>query len=207
MWNALSRFFFWLCWLAVFTFGTALYLAALFPELRTLAEERASVARQYVAVSPLQIAASALLLLSLCVLWCEYRVTRRRVKGLRLDTIEGAVVIDAGALDAFVTRVVSAQGNVRHVNVTSAADGRRVRLAVRLHVDDGVPVIPFIEGLQRTIRQRVQACFGSDLIRDIRVDIARVAPVRTGPVPLLGWHAGAHGAGDPPRSVPPPAAG
>ncbi len=143
--------------------------------------------------------AMGLLLIVLLAAWMEVLLRRRPPPVLTFNTVEGTVSIATATLARFVRQVIQGSRGVVNARVDTLIDGRKMAVTAQVRFTDEQAVTVLATEAQRTVRQRVQAVFGCDLLRDIKIEVASV-DIRAGrPRRLLSWRAEAE------PSPPPPA--
>ena len=121
----------------------------------------------------LQIVATCLICLALLALLAGLRLCRKQAP-LTYHTAEGPVVIEPATLNRFIVGLVNAYEGVRYATIKTVKDDRKVNVIARVYLNDSHPVAALVADIQLGVRQRVLEAFGLDLLRDIRIEVARV---------------------------------
>ncbi len=174
--------------LAALAAGIGVYLCLLSPSLRHAFERFAGNVFALHPV-PVHLAATALLLIVLLVVWAQLFLHRLHGRALVISTTEGSVRISAAMLSRFVRYVIQGCDGVRNVSVQTVPDRRKMSVIASVAVCAHTPVSIVAGRLQQHVRRRVLDVFGVDLLRDIRIEITGVAMDENAPRGLLAWRA------------------
>jgi hypothetical protein len=85
-----------------------------------------------------------------------------------------------------VKAIIKAYEPVNHASVTTEEDHKKVNVIARVYLNDNQPVASVVTELQLAVRKRVHEAFGLDLLRDIRIEVARLTAGRRRLQKLLG---------------------
>ena len=174
MWKAISNFFVFILWLISLSTGIILYVLNLKPELKSHFIGNFSQTKAGLESFDIRIIATVLIIIPLILLLAKLR-SKKIVEPLVYNTAEGPVVIEAATLSDFVKSVIKSYEPVNHATVRTEPDNKKVNVIARVYLNDNQPVASVVSELQLAVRRRVHKAFGIDLLRDIRIEVARLS--------------------------------
>jgi len=184
MWKTVSKF----CVFVLGTFsaaaGIVLYVLFLKPELKEHFTKIFSDKLHGADIYFSQIFATILIVIPLLILLAKLRA-KKNEEPLVYHTAEGPVVIEAATLSNFVKSVIKSYEPVNRATVRTEADNKKVNVIARVFLNDNQPVAAVVSELQIAVRRRVHKAFGIDLLRDIRIEVARLTATKSRSQKLL----------------------
>jgi len=185
MWKAISKICYLILWIFSLGIGIGLYAIDVYPTLKDHLFTYISKAELAIGTSNLRVVATILILISLIALLAKLR-SRKKTEPLVYHTAEGPVVIETTTLNNFVKSVIKSYKPVNHASVTTEEDHKKVNVIARVYLNDDQPVASVVAELQLAVRSSVREAFGLDLLRDIRIEVARLTAGRRRLQKLLG---------------------
>ena len=177
MWKFISKFCYLILWVSSIGVGIVLYALNLYPSLEEHFNSYIIEIEKVTGGDSIRILATILILIPLIVLLAKLR-TRKKDEPLVYHTAEGPVVIETATLNNFVKAIIKAYEPVNHASVTTEEDHKKVNVIARVYLNDNQPVASVVTELQLAVRKRVDEAFGLDLLRDIRIEVARLTAGR-----------------------------
>ncbi len=177
MWKFISKFCYLILWVSSIGVGIVLYALNLYPSLEEHFNSYIIEIEKVTGGDSIRILATILILIPLIVLLAKLR-TRKKDEPLVYHTAEGPVVIETATLNNFVKAIIKAYEPVNHASVTTEEDHKKVNVIARVYLNDNQPVASVVTELQLAVRKRVHEAFGLDLLRDIRIEVARLTAGR-----------------------------
>ncbi|GEM_PF-2565829 len=178
MWKAISKFCYLILWFLSIGIGIVLYVLNIFPSLKTHFNSYILEVEKIIKSDDIRIVATILILVPLIALFAKLRSRKRKIEPLIYHTAEGPVVIETATLSNFVKSVIKAYKPVNHASVTTEEDHKKVNVIARVYLNDNQPVASVVAELQLAVRRSVREAFGLDLLRDIRIEVARLTAGR-----------------------------
>ena len=172
-------------WVVSVTLGVAIYTVHLYPPLKEQFINYLPKTEAAVGDMGIRTIATFLLFVPLLALLARLR-SRKKREPMVYHTAEGPVVIESATLSRFVKSVIKAYDEVNLATVRTAEDNRKINIIARVYLNDTRPVAAVVAEIQLAVRRRVQEAFGLDLLRDIRIEVARLAANRRRLRKLLG---------------------
>ncbi|MCK5851978.1 alkaline shock response membrane anchor protein AmaP [bacterium] len=185
MWKAVSKICYLILWIFSLGIGIGLYVIDIYPSFKEYLFNYISKAELAIGTSSLRVLATILILIPLVALFAKMR-SKKKIEPLVYHTAEGPVVIETTTLNNFVKSVIKAYEPVNHASVTTEEDHKKVNVIARVYLNDNQPVASVVAELQLAIRSSVREAFGLDLLRDIRIEVARLTAGRRRLQKLLG---------------------
>jgi len=185
MWKAISKICYLILWISSIVTGVILYAQNLYPSLQEHFNKYIIEIEKIIGGDSIRVAATLLILVPLIALLAKLR-SRKKDEPLVYHTAEGPVVIETATLNNFVKAIIKAYKPVNHASVTTKEDHKKVNVIARVYLNDNQPVASVVTELQLAVRKRVHEAFGLDLLRDIRIEVARLTAGRRRLQKLLG---------------------
>jgi len=185
MWKFILKLCYLILWIFSIGVGIVLYALNLYPSLEEHFNSYIIEIEKVAGGDSIRIVATILILIPLIVLLAKLR-TRKKDEPLVYHTAEGPVVIETATLNNFVKAIIKAYEPVNHASVTTEEDHKKVNVIARVYLNDNQPVASVVTELQLAVRKRVHEAFGLDLLRDIRIEVARLTAGRRRLQKLLG---------------------
>ncbi len=185
MWKAISKLCYLILWISSIGVGVVLYTLNIYPSLKEHLTGYIIEIEKVTGGDSIRVVATVLILIPLIALFSKLR-SRKKVEPLVYHTAEGPVVIEMGTLNNFVKAIIKAYKPVNHASVTTEEDHKKVNVIARVYLNDDQPVASVVTELQLAVRKRVHEAFGLDLLRDIRIEVARLTARRRCLQKLLG---------------------
>jgi len=185
MWKTVLKFCYLILWILSLWIGIGLYAIEINPTFKEHIFSCVSKVEFLIGTSNLRVIATVLILVPLVILFAKLR-SRKKEEPLVYHTAEGPVVIETATLSNFVRLVIKAYDPVNHATVKTEEDHKKVNVIARVYLNDNQPVAAVVAELQIAVRRRVQEAFGLDLLRDIRIEVARLTSARHRLQKLLG---------------------
>ena len=174
MWKAISKFLVFILWFMSLCTGIILYVLNLRPELKNHFIGNFSHTQAGLESYDVRIIATILIIIPLILLLAKLR-SKKPEEPLVYNTAEGPVVIESATLSDFVKSVIKSYEPVNHATVKTEPDNKKVNVIARVYLNDNQPVATVVSELQVAVRRRVHKAFGIDLLRDIRIEVARLS--------------------------------
>ena len=185
MWKAVSKICYLILWFLSMGIGIGLYVLNIFPSFKNHFDNYVLEIEKVVKNDDIRIFATLLIIVPLVALYAKLR-SKKKVEPLVYHTAEGPVVIETTTLNNFVKSVIKAYKPVNHASVTTVEDHKKVNVIARVYLNDNQPVASVVAELQLAVRKSVREAFGLDLLRDIRIEVARLTAGRRRLQKLLG---------------------
>lgn len=173
MWLLILKLSNILLWTITFLSGVIMFALSFNSSLRTFFFDKFSQKTNYDSNLLIQSFGAILIIIVLTSLLSKIRLSKNKTQ-LVYNTAEGQIVIAASSISRFILDILKGFEGVKHSQVSTKKDARKVNVFAKIQVTDEQPVASLVADLQLIIRQRMRKAFGLDLLRDIKIEVTKV---------------------------------